>query len=71
MEQMNKVVEQVLQTIAVDIDSTGGGNLGYVEFTINSLINASTSKAPFELVDGTSVQTVVDQLDGVHCVENA
>ena len=28
-------------------------------------------KAPFELVYGTNVQTVVDQLDGVHYVENA
>ena len=31
----------------------------------------STSKAPFELVYKTNVQVVVEQLDGVHCVENA
>ena len=68
---MNKVVEQVLWTMAVDVDNTWVEKLGYVEFAINSLVNVSTSKAPFELVYGTNVQTVVDQLDGVHHVENA
>ena len=44
--------------------------LGYVEFVINSLVNASTSKAPFELVYGTNAGTMVDQLDGANHVEN-
>ena len=44
---MNKVVEQVLQTMAVDVDNTWVKKLGYVEFAINSSVNASTSKAPF------------------------
>ena len=43
---MNKVVEQVLQTKAVDIDNTWVEKLGYIEFAINSSINASTSKVP-------------------------
>ena len=63
---MNKVVEQVLETMAVDIDNTWVEKLGYIEFAINSLVNAPTSKTPFELVFGTNVQIVVDQLDGVH-----
>ena len=68
---MNKIVEQVLWTIAVDIDNTWVEKLGYDEFSINSLVNASTSKAPFKLVYGTNVWTVTDQLDGAHHVENA
>ena len=51
---MNKVVEQVLWTIAVNVDNTWVEKLGYVEFTINSSVNASTSKVPFELVNGTN-----------------
>ena len=41
--------------MAVDIDNTWVENLGYVECAINSLVNVSTSKAPFELVNGTNV----------------
>ena len=58
-------------TIAVDVDNTWVEKLGYIEFSINSLVNALTSKAPFELVYGTNIHTAVDQLDGVYCVENA
>ena len=68
---MSKMGEQILQTIAVDVNNTWVEKLGYVEFAFNSLISASTSKAPFELVYGINVQTVVDQLDGGHCVKNA
>ena len=48
-------MEQVLQTMAIDIDNTWVEKLGYFEFAINSLVNASTSKAPFELMYGTNV----------------
>ena len=68
---MNKVVEQILWTMAVDIDNTWVKKLGNIEFAIKSLGNTSTSKAPFELVYRTNVQTVFDQLDGIHYVENA
>ena len=57
--------------MAVDIDNTYVEKLSYVEYSINLSINALTSKLPFELMYGTSVWTVVDQLDGIHCVENA
>ena len=57
--------------MTVDVDNTWVDKLGYIEFAINSLVNASTSKAPFELMYRTNVHTVVDQLDGVHHVENA
>ena len=60
-----------MRTITVDVDNIWFENLGYVEFTINSLVNASMSKALFELVYGTNVQTVVDQLDVIHRVEDA
>ena len=65
------MVEQVLQTLAIDVDNTRFEKLGNVEFAVNSLINASTSKAPFKLLYGTNVQKGVEQLDGVHHVENA
>ena len=45
---MNKVVEQALQTMAVDVDNIWVEKLGYVEFAINSLVNTLTSKTPFE-----------------------
>ena len=67
---MNKVIEQVLQTIAVNVDNTQVSQLGYIKFAINLLVNALTYKEPFELVYGTNVPTVVDQLDGVYPVEN-
>ena len=34
--------------------------LAYVEFAINSTINASTDKAPFEMAYGTNVALPVD-----------
>ena len=46
--------------MAVDVDNTWVDKLGYIEFAINSLVNVSTSKATFELVQGTNVYTVVD-----------
>ena len=42
---MNQVVGQILRTMAVDIDNTWVEKLGYVEFAINLLVNALTSKA--------------------------
>ena len=68
---MNKVVDQVLQTMAVYVDITWVEKLGYVVFSIKLSLNVSTSKAPFELVYGTNIWTMVDQLDGVHHIENA
>ena len=35
--------------MAVDVDNTLVEKLGYVEFAINSSVNVSTSKLPFEL----------------------
>ena len=52
---MNKKVEQILWAIAVDIDNIWVEKLGYIVFAIHSLVNASTSKALFELVYGTNV----------------
>ena len=57
--------------MSVVVDNTWVGKLGCIEFAINLSVNASTSKAPFELVYATNFQTVVDQLDGFHHVENA
>ena len=68
---MNKVVEQVLHTMAIDIDNKWVDKLGFVEFAINSSVNVSTSRAPFEIVYSSNVQTLVDQLDGLHCVDKA
>ena len=52
--------------MATDIDAKWVDWLGFVEFAINSSINSSTEKAPFELAYGTSVQQVVDYLDEMH-----
>ena len=49
---MNKIVEQLLRTMAVDVDSRWVDKLSFVEFAINSSVNASTAKTPFELVYG-------------------
>ena len=49
--------------MATDVDAKWVDRLGFVEFAINSSINSSTRKAPFELVYGTNVQQVVDHLD--------
>ena len=54
--------------MATDIDAKWVDRLGFVEFAINSSINSSTGKAPFELAYGTNVQQVVDHLDGMHSV---
>ena len=54
--------------MATNIDAKCIDRLGFVEFSINSSINSSTGKAPFELAYGTSVQQVVDYLDGIHSV---
>ena len=52
--------------MATDIDAKWVDRLGFVEFAINSSINSSTGKAPFELAYGTNVRQVVDHLDGIH-----
>ena len=54
--------------MATDVDAKWVDRLGFVEFAINSSINSSTGKAPFELAYGTNVQQVVDYLDGIHSV---
>ena len=54
--------------MATDVDAKWVDRLGFVEFTINSSINSSIGKAPFELAYGTNVWQVVDHLDGVHSV---
>ena len=68
---MHKVVKQVLCTMAVDIDNYWVDRLGFFGFAINSSINASTSKAPFEMVYGSNIQSLADQLDGLHHVNEA
>ena len=57
--------------MATDVDAKWVDRLGFVEFAINSSINSSTGKAPFELAYGTNVQQVVDHLDGMNSVETA
>ena len=57
--------------MATDVNAKWVDRLGFVEFAINSSINSSTGKAPFELAYGTSVQQVVDHLDGIHSVAMA
>lgn len=68
---MNKVVEQVLRTMAVDADAKWTQKVSFVEFAINSSVNASTGKAPFELLYGQPVRQVADHLDGLHPNEAA
>ena len=57
--------------MATDVDAKWFDRLCFVEFAINSSINSSTGKAPFELAYGTNVLQVVDHLDGMHCVATA
>ena len=57
--------------MATDIDAKWVDRLGFVEFAINSSINSSTGKAPFDLAYGTNVQKVVDHLDEMHSVATA
>ena len=52
--------------MVTNIDAKWVDRLGFMEFAINSSINSSTGKAPFELAYGTNVQQVVDHLDGMH-----
>ena len=54
-----------------DVDAKWVDRLGFVEISINSSINSSTGKAPFEVAYGTNVQQVVDHLDGMHSVATA
>ena len=57
--------------MVADIDAKSVDRLGFLEIAINSSINSSTGKAPFELAYGTNVQQVVDHLDGMHSVAMA
>ena len=57
--------------MATDIDARWVDRLGFVEFAINSSINSSTGKAPFELAYGSNVWQVVDHLDWMHSVATA
>ena len=57
--------------MAVDIDNKWVDKLGFVKFAINSSMNASSSKAPFEMVYGSNVWTLIDQLNGLHHVDEA
>ena len=57
--------------MAIDVDNKWVDKLGFVKFVINSSTNASTSKAPFEMVYGSNVKTLVDQLDVLHRVDEA
>ena len=57
--------------MAMDIDAKCVDCLGFIEFAINSSVNTSTGKAPFELVYGHNVREVVDHLDGMHTVAAA
>ena len=57
--------------MATDIDAKWVDRLGFVEFAINSSINSSKGKAPFELAYGTNVWQVVDYLDGMHSMAMA
>ena len=54
--------------MATDVDAKWVDCLGFVEFAINSSVNTSTGKEPFELVHGHKVREVVDHLDGMHTV---
>ena len=57
--------------MATDVDAKRVDRLGFVEFAINSSINSSTGKAPFELAYGTNVRQVVDHLDRMHSLATA
>ena len=57
--------------MAIDIDAKWVDRLAFVVFAINSSINSSTGKVPFELAYGTNVRQVVDHLDGMHSVATA
>ena len=68
---MNKIVEQILRTMAVDVDSKWVKKLSFVEFAVNSSENTSMGKSPFELLYGQPVRLVADHLDGLHRNESA
>ena len=59
----------MLCTMAVDIDNKWVNKLGFVKFDIYSSMNASASKAHFEMVYGSNVRTLVDQLDELYRVD--
>ena len=54
--------------MATDADAKWVDHLGFVEFAINSSVNTSTGKVPFEFVYSHNVCEVVDNLDGMHTV---
>ena len=57
--------------MAIDRDEKWLDKAPFVEFAINSSVAVSMGKMPFELCYGENVQTVADQLDGMHRVEVA
>ena len=57
--------------MATDVDAKWVDCLGFVDLAINSSINTTSGKVPFELVYGHSVCEVVDHLDGLHTVAAA
>ena len=57
--------------MAVDMDNKWADKLGSVEFSINSSMNVHTFKAILKMVYGFNVQILVDQLDGLHHVDEA
>ena len=46
--------------MAVEVNYKWVEQLSYIEFAINSSINASANKTPFELVYGYNVHTVAN-----------
>ena len=57
--------------MATDVDAKWVDRLDFVEFAINSSINNSIGKAPFELAYGTNIRQVVNYLDGMNSVAMA
>ena len=54
--------------MATDVNAKWVNHLGFVEFVINSSVNTSNGKVPFELVYGHNVCEIVNYLDGMHTV---
>ena len=60
-ERMNRTVEQVLRAhLLHDKHTSWLDALPYVEFAINSTINQSTGRAPFEMLYGTNIASPFD-----------
>ena len=57
--------------MAVKINQQWVDQLSFIEFVLNSQINASRNQTAFKLVYGYNVPTVVDCLDGLHHIEEA